>query len=248
MLTLARVFTGVCAHVSMALQSLIRRGCCVSVVVMLCFVSGAFAGSVSVDVTASNPDVFDTYSVGPYTATVNGVPNTQVICDDFSDTTTLKTSYTDTVNTFSDLQNTLWGAYLISKDHDSLTQVTTLYEDAAWLTLELLNPSNSKSTIANIQFAIWALFNGNALTKDPGAQTILNGLPNSNSFSPGEFSNFIILTPTCSSGPGTCKGQEFFEVVPEGGSALIYLLLAAASCAAALFYRSRRQPSGLPLA
>jgi hypothetical protein len=235
----------VCA-VLKALKSLIRWCCGVSAVVMLCFVSGAFAGSVSVDVTADNPDQFDNYSVGAYTATVNAAPNTQVICDDFSDTTKPNTTYTDTVNTFADLGNTLWGAYYMKKGA-SMQVITQMYEEAAWLTLQLMNPSDSKATVANIQFAIWALFNGSALAKDPAALGWLI-LAGEQSWHANEFSSFVILTPTCSSGPGTCKGQEFFEVVPEGGSALMYLLLAAASCAAALFYRSRRQASGLPLA
>jgi hypothetical protein len=217
------------------------RCCCgVAGALILCFASAAFATSVTVTVTAGNPNHLDGYSVGPYTATVNSVPNTQVICDDFSDRTTLQTPYTDTVNTFSDLGNTLWGAAYLKKG-DSMTQITNMYEEAAWLTLQLLNPANSKS-IGDIQFAIWAIFNSNALSKDPNAQTWLTAAANELQYlSPGEFSDFLILTPTCTGGPGTCSGQEFFEIVPEGGSALMYLLLAGVSCVAGMFQRGRRQ-------
>jgi hypothetical protein len=225
------------------------RGCCgVAGVVMLCFVSSAFAGSVNVIVTARNSHHLDGYSVGPYTATVNGIANTQVICDDFSDKTTLNTSYTDTVNTFSSLGSTLWGSYLMSKagGNHKLSYVTKLYEEAAWLTLQLLKPSNA-SSMGDIQFAIWGIFNQGALKKDPNAKSWLT-LAQHQTYYNGEFSNFLILTPSCGAGPGKCQGQEFFELVPEGGTALRYLLLAGLACFAAMRVRSRqagRVPPGL---
>lgn len=224
----------------------IRRCLGAAVTVILCFASAAFATSVTVTVTAGNPNVLDGYSVGPYTATVNGVANTQVICDDFPDKTTLKTPYTDTVNSFSDLGNTLWGSYLMSSNggNHSLTYVTPLYDEAAWLTLQLLNPANA-SQLGNIQFAIWAIFSSSALTRDPNAQSWLTlAQAQVPSFYSGEFSNFLILTPSCSNGPGSCNGQEFFEVVPEGGSAMMYLLLASLSCFGAMLFCSRRPRPG----
>jgi hypothetical protein len=215
----------------------IRCCCGAAGVVLFCFVSGAFATSVPVTVTALNADHTDGYDVGPDSATVNGVAKTQVISDDFSDKTKIGKTNTDTVNTFSSLGSTLWGAYYLKKG-DKMSQITKMYDEAAWLTLQLLNPANSKA-IGDIQFAIWALFNAKALKKDPNAQSWLT-LAGKQSYYSGEFSNFLILTPTCSNGPGTCSGQEFFEIVPEGGTALMYLLLAGASCFAALFHSSRR--------
>jgi len=218
------------------------RCCCgAAVALMLCFASTAFATSDTVTLTGLDPNHLDGYSVGPYIGTVNTVANAPVICDDFSDTSKIGKTYTDTVNTFSDLGNTLWGAFLMSKQggNHKLSYVTQLYDEAAWLTLQLLNPANSKS-IGNIQFAIWALFNGNALKKDPNARSWLT-LAGEQSFYAGEFSNFLILTPTCTKGPGTCGGQEFFEIVPEGGSALMYLLLAGVSCVAVMFQAYRRR-------
>ncbi len=63
------------------------------------------------------------------------------------------------------------------------------------------------------------------------------------SYSLGEFSNVLILTPTvngqtCTA--GGCPEQEFFEVVPEGGAALAYLLLAGICCFGAVILRSRQ--------
>jgi len=226
----------------------IRRCLGAAATVIICSASAAFATSVTVTVTAANPNHLDGYSVGPYTATVNGVAKTPVFCDDFSDKTTLKTPYIDSVNSFSDLGNTLWGSYLMSGKggKHSLAYVTQLYDEAAWLTLQLLNPANA-SQMGNIQFAIWAVFNPHALTKDANAKSWLT-LAGKQSWYSGEFSNFLILTPTCSNGPGSCSGQEFFEVVPEGGSAMMFVLLASLSCFAAMLFRYRRQQCGRGIA
>ena len=68
--------------------------------------------------------------------------------------------------------------------------------------------------------------------------------PDGFAFRPGQFANFILLTPQgCTSGPGSCPGQEFFEVMPEGGSAAMYLLLAGLSCFAAMLFRRRQAPA-----
>jgi len=219
-----------------------RRCLGAAATVIFCFAPAALATSVTVTVTAANPDHLDGYSVGPYTATVNGAANTPVICDDFSDKTTLKTPYTDTVNSFSNLGKTLWGAYYLGK-HDTMAQITKMYDEAAWLTLQLLNPANA-SQLGNIQFAIWAVFDPAALTKDPNAQSWLT-LAQNQSYYSGEFSNFLILTPSCSHGPGSCSGQEFFEIVPESASAMMYLLLAFLSCLGLMRFRSRRRRAGL---
>jgi hypothetical protein len=58
---------------------------------------------------------------------------------------------------------------------------------------------------------------------------------------PGQFANFVILTPqSCKNGPGSCPGQEFLMMVPEGGTAAAYLLFAGLACFGAMFLKRRR--------
>ncbi|MFY9843950.1 MAG: hypothetical protein WA718_12865 [Terriglobales bacterium] len=47
---------------------------------------------------------------------------------------------------------------------------------------------------------------------------------------------WVVCTPSMGGAGGNCPAQEFFEMVPEGGTALIYLLLAGAACFGAMFH------------
>src|ERR1700723_176928 len=74
----------------------------------------------------------------------------------------------------------------------------------------------------------------------------------------GSYSNLAILTPlvqvagkwvgctpSLGGSGGNCPAQEFFEMVPDGGSALMYLLLAGIFCFGAMWIRSRGAVVGL---
>jgi hypothetical protein len=134
------------------------------------------------------------------------------------------------------LGNALWG------------NQTQNYEGAAWLTLQMLslnsNPSNA-TQVGYLSYAIWSLFDSAALnglnsTQLAGVNYWLGMIPSN--LTAGQFSNFEILTPQgCTNGPGSCPGQEFMVMVPEGGSAAMYLLFAALSCFAAILFRRRGQ-------
>jgi hypothetical protein len=106
------------------------------------------------------------------------------------------------------------------------------------------NPSNA-TQVGYLSFAIWSLFdkgalNGLSSTQLAGVNSWLSKVPSG--LTPGEFANFVILTPKgCSNGPGSCPGQEFLMMVPEGGAAAMYLLLAGLSCFGAMLLRRRRQ-------
>lgn len=235
--------------------------------VMLCLAPNLFAGtSLQINDPPSN-NVLDGIYVGSYSATNTATgAQTQIICDDFKDESDYNNS-TYTVNTFNSLGSTLWGSSLM-KQGDSLAQITTLYEEAAWLTLGML--AKNGSTQGYYSYAIWAVFDptdvANWLTQY-GDSTACNAVFGTGSWGAGgctkgsgglealaagqqyfsgEFSHFNILTPTCGSGPGSCPEQEFFQLVPEGGSSLIYLLLAGISCFGAIFYsRSQAAKGGL---
>jgi hypothetical protein len=203
---------------------------------LLCFAPCAFANS-SLTVTGAGNNVMGNVYVGPYYATVNGVLNTPVICDDFADETSIGSSWNFTANNFSTLGNALWG------------NQASNYEAGAWLTIQMLslngNPNNA-TQVGYISFAIWSLFDKNALnglnsTQLAGVGMWLGKVPSNLTL--GQFANFVILTPQgCTNGPGSCPGQEFFQVMPEGGSAAMYLLLAGLTCFGAMRFR-RRQAS-----
>ena len=209
----------------------------VAAVAFLCFAPCAFANS-SLTLTGAGNNVMGGVYVGPYYATVNGAANTAVICDDFADDSVIGHSWNFTGNNFSTLGSALWGAQ------------TNNYDAAAWLTLQMLSlngkPGNT-TQVGYLSFAIWSLFDKGALsglnsTQLAGVNAWLGMVP-LNLF-PGEFSNFTLLTPEgCTSGPGSCPGQEFFMLAPEGGSAAMYLLLAGLSCFGAVLFRRRRQGS-----
>ena len=207
----------------------------VTAIALLCFVPSAFADSGSLTLTGAGNNVMNNVYVGPYYATVNGVANTTVICDDFADDSVVGHSWNFSTNNFSTLGSALWG------------NQATNYESAAWLTLQMLSlngkPGNN-TQVGYLSFAIWSLFDKSALTglnstQLAGVNAWLAKVPGN--LTAGMFSNFVILTPqNCT--PGSCPGQEFFQMtMPDGGSTAMYLLLAGLACFGAIFVRGRRQ-------
>jgi hypothetical protein len=207
----------------------------IAALVLLSFAPCAFADS-SLTMTGAGNNVMGGVYVGPYYATVNGVPNSAVICDDFADESHIGQSWNYTANNFSTLGSALWG------------NQTSNYEAAAWLTLQMLslnsNPGNA-TQVGYLSYAIWSLFDKGALnglnsTQLAGVNGWLGKVPLN--LLPGEFANFLLLTPQgCTGGPGSCPGQEFMQVMPEGGSAAMYLVLASLACFGAVLLRRRRQ-------
>jgi hypothetical protein len=190
--------------------------------------------------TGAGNNVMAGVYVGPYYATVNGVANTAVICDDFADESYIGHSWNYTANNFSSLGSALWGSQ------------TSNYDAAAWLTLQMLSLNGSASNatqVGYLSYAIWSLFdkgalNGLSSTQLAGVDAWLAKVPGN--LNPGQFANFLLLTPQgCTNGPGSCPGQEFMMMVPEGGAAAMYLLLAGLTCFGAMLYRRRRQASSI---
>ncbi len=254
------------------------QGQCLAPVTLLCvmllyLVPAGWAQTVELQI--NNPpsnNILDDIYVGSYSAnnvTPGGPGGTvQITCDDFRDESNYNV-WTYNVNTFSSLGSTLWGQTL------GTAAATPLYEEAAWLTLQMLPLTGT--TQAEYSYAIWAVFQPNQVATwltsandsttcnavfgnnawvagsgcNPSkgkAGTGLLSMAAGQSFYAGEFSNVLILTPQGCSG-SSCPEQEFFEVVAaEGGATAGYLLLAGFACLGAMLFRSRQQASGGVLA
>ncbi len=180
--------------------------------------------------------------IGPYTVTINGV-STSVICDDFDDESYIGETWTANVTTLSSLGGTKWV---------DLGNSTNLYEEAAWLSLNLLSASPGQA--GDIQFAIWALFDPNAVNGlSAGDQANVQWWINDaqgQTFTSGEFANILIYTADISD-PIRCDGdycantppQEFIVATPEP-SAFILMLIGLMAIAVAV-RRRKSAASGL---
>jgi hypothetical protein len=160
----------------------------VAVVVLFGTVSPALADGVGVKLTSAGSNVMGNEYVGPYTATINGV-STQVVCDDFADVNSLGESWTATVNTLANLTGTKWG---------NQKGAALGYDEMAWLFTQMFNPQNA-SMAGDIQYAIWAVFDPQALLGISGADRAKSiwwlSQAEMQSFYSGEFSNIVLYTP-----------------------------------------------------
>lgn len=243
---------------------------------MCCFASSAFATQSTVDVTSAGSFGYDGIYMSPYYATVGSTQNVTIICDDFADETYLNTSWTGNIISFSSLASnlgsTVWGSWYESAagGHVSASTIVQWYEEAAWLTLALLQQPSGSMNQAYYSFAEWAVFDPNSVLAwlksygDTGACMAVFGNACTSTtavkgsllyaaqqgYASGNYSSLAIISPfvngkVCTpaiSGAGNCPAQEFFEVlhVAEGGAAALYLLLAAATCFGAMYFRSPR--------
>src|SRR5579859_2220025 len=175
---------------------------CLIVIAVLC-VAPSFATTATMTLTGpgQNGTLGNVY-IGPYVATINNVPNVQVICGDFVDETYLNETWTVDVTSFP-------------------VPETVQYQQAAWLTLQLLNPPACGGTncAGDIQYAIWQLFDPTApqgqltpfdylqskgLTTDlNSAQAFLTNSSLSANYSQVDYSRFSLYTPDLSY-PITC--------------------------------------------
>ncbi len=269
------------------MKTAIRSFWWLAVVAMMGLAPCSFAqdqDGIQVDLTGTGIGyVYDSVYVSPYTATVNGAPNTQVICDDFSDESYLgqpwsaNTTMLSGLSSDSELGRTMWGSYYLSKGVADTT-IVGWYEQAASLSLGLLQQTQGSASQAYYSYAIWAVFDPGDVLKwlqthgagggadvaacnaifgsgnNCGSTTVTNGLLSlSYNKNLSAYANFLIISPlganglVCTPGMGggtgsnSCPAQEFFQLVPEGGTALMYLMLAGVSCFGAMFFRSRSQ-------
>jgi hypothetical protein len=223
----------------------------------------------SVTLTGPPPgNTYDNVYVSPYYATVGGVANTPVVCDDFGDNTSMGDQWKATITPFptGPQTSTSWGMA-----GATLSQ----YNEVAWFTMALINmpksvqPANALTQQVIDSFALWAVFdpsgvasylksfNGNSVNNATLCQDIFGSADCSGTANGSAYLNVTgppaggylleVLSPdltsggVCQAGHDTCKAQEFIAAVPEGGAAIGYLFLAGLCCFGAMFLRSRRQ-------
>ncbi len=193
--------------------------------------------------------------VGPYYAMINGV-ETAVICDDFGDESYVPETWT------ADVFNA--PNYVISPTDETRNaykysvlpqpQPYTLAQDynmVGWLATEMLAYSGNQTTVGDIHYALWAVFDPTALpylqSVDPtdavAASTWLSNAAayaNNSSF----ISSFTIYSPDTNypiSYPGSTTNppQEFLVHTPEP-AALAVLGLDLSGLAGLVFVLRRR--------
>jgi hypothetical protein len=210
-----------------------RTALVVGALSVLCYgPSLMMAGTANMSLTSAGSSMgtytLDGVYVGPYTALINGV-STPVICDDYGDDSYIPEWWTADVYTpsASNYANTRSAA------NSGLTgnALTYAYNEVGYLAVQLL--SASPSTIGNIHFALWSVFDPTALSVDPAAASYLTAakayadsyVHNGISTVSADISEFTIYSPdTSGTYPITCAGQgcslnnppqEFLVRTPE---------------------------------
>lgn len=214
------------------------------------FTSAAF-GAQTATVEVLNPpsdNIAAGYYIGPYQALVNGVP-TNVICDDFAADTPMNSPWDATVMSVADLTNPL----VVGQVRWASSATVETYQQAAWLALQLNSVSPSCFSItgncgADIQFAIWSLFDQDAFTHyeaNGPSLPIVNALAvnywlgqaNTHYTDAGvNYASVLIYTPSqIEGGP-----QEFLSVTaPEPSTLLLLGLNGLGVVGLVLFARKR---------
>lgn len=203
-----------------------------------------FANTVTVTVTSSG--------VSPYTGTVGGTPNVQIICDDPYDIlTTSQTTdnvlFLNQLNSSNYLQTRYGAAILANQGNNvgaAVTLATKLYDEVAYLALHF-GKDNTINTA--IQIAIWHVFDNLGITATDHAPAETGPLNSTNqddsnywyrlataasgiSFGAAHANQIEILTPPGALGANG-GSQEFIVVTPEPatytmlGSGIILLSL-----------------------
>jgi hypothetical protein len=196
-----------------------------SAVAVLGLAPSVFADTASMTLTGAGSNVLNGVYIGPYTASINGT-STPVICDDYADESFIPESWTANVSSLSNLTST---------NHPGQS---TLYDEVAYLTLELLGAPKNSLQAAEIQYAIWDVFDPQAfadlknfnLADYNAANAYLTDAQNNySSLTPAQLAGFVVYTPntkyaiTCGSGPcASTPPQEFIVYTPEPSTILLF--------------------------
>lgn len=197
----------------------------VGAVSVLGLAPAVLADTATMTLTGAGNNALNGVLIGPYTATINGT-STPVICDDYGDESYIPESWTANVSSFSNLSKT------------NNPGQTILYDEVAYLTLELLSAPKNSLQAAEIQYALWDVFDPQAFTDlknfsvtDYNAANayLTDAQNNYSSLTSAQLAAFIFYTPntnyaiTC--GSGACAStppQEFVVYTPEPSTLLLF--------------------------
>jgi hypothetical protein len=242
--------------------------------VSLCLATWAIAQT-SVTLTGPPPgNVYDNIYMSPYYATVGGVTNTPVVCDDFGDDSTLRT-WQAAITPFSTISgtNTSWGL-----PGGTLTSTLAQYNEVAWFSVALINmpitgqPTNALTPQVIDSFALWAIFdpvgvasylqsfsgnslNNAALCTDIFGSADCSGAAKGSAYAsvtgpPAGGYNLEIISPNtasgslCQAGMEKCVAQEFVAVSVPEGGAALAYLLLAVLCCFGAIRMRSHRPIG----
>jgi len=196
-------------------------------VTFLLVTPAAFAdGTANLELTGvgNNGAAYGVY-VGPYEATINGV-STPVICDDFSHESYLWQPWVADVTSVANPTGERFAA--------------GNYDEVAYLSNLLFNVSGNNSEADALQYAIWYINDWTGVTaflgasnpfltdtSDPNGVMYWVNLAEGQKYSPGEYANFLIYTP---SPGGSGSPQEFIVETPEPSTILLLGLGVGALC------------------
>lgn len=195
---------------------------------LLAFVPSASADTLELTGVGNNGS-YDGIYIGPYVATVDGVANTPIICDDFSHESTLWSPWSANLSTAPTFSNVRFAP--------------GNYEDVAYLANLLFNIQGNNAEADALQFAIWYINDPTDVASFLGASNPFLTGTNSvddvmywvdqaiNNATPADLSDILIYTP-CSGG----DPQEFIVRTPEPST---ILLLALGLCGLFLLKRRR---------
>jgi PEP-CTERM motif len=194
-------------------------------VAALCIAPSALADT-SITLTGAGSNPVDGVYVGPYTATVNGVMGTPVICDDFSDEVFVGESW-GAVSPSGTIASPS-GALFASQANSGQEYNAMAFLAEKLFALPASDPTYSGDA-AVLQYAIWDIFDPSGVstwltTNSPDGALLTNAIKAANnalggSYTSTEFSDLSILTPAPDSQPaGDGRPQEFIVKTPEPGT------------------------------
>ncbi len=199
----------------------------------------AHANSLSLTIDNGGSIVSGGVYVGPYNFTTSGGQSLQLVCDTFENEVYPPESWTANVTTLGS------GTGLFG----STTSIQ--YQESAWLVQQMFANLGNAQTVADIQWALWDIFDPGVSSSDPygtpsdptGIQNWYNAATLSSNYASGNYSDVLIYTPASGWPSGDGVPQEYIGIVstPEPGT-ISLMLIGLASLGLMMVMRKRISP------
>jgi PEP-CTERM motif-containing protein len=204
---------------------------------LLAAAATASAGTVTLTIDNGGSNVSGGVYVGPYNFTSGG-QSLQLICDAFQNDVSPPETWTANMTVLGS------GTGLFGSTSSAQ------YQQVGWLAQQMLANLSNPTLVAEIQWAIWDIFDAGSCTTGvsncdpygtPDNQSAINalvtGAENPANYATGNYSNLVVYTPVSGWPAGDGTPQEYIGLVtaPEPGS----LLLIGAGLFSLLVFRRR---------